>query len=264
MAERREFQDKQYAFAAHIRDPEHMPAPPGIEDRRMAIYRELFFNNLRNLMGSMFPVLRKLHAEDHWNRFIRQFMRDHQSKTPYFLQLPEEFLNFLQFEYEAQSDDYPFLLELAHYEYIELALSVSTASNDMTGVDPRGDLLDHVPVKSVLAWVYAYTYPVHRISPHFLPTAPGDQPVYLAVYRRSDDSVGFLELNSMTARLLHALEENSACLTGSELLLGIAADAGYEDTDAFLQNGRAALEEMRDIEILTGTRTIKKRNSENE
>ena len=31
MAERPEFQDKKYAFAAHIRDPQKAPAPEGIE-----------------------------------------------------------------------------------------------------------------------------------------------------------------------------------------------------------------------------------------
>ena len=43
------FQDKQYEFAAHLRDPENVPAPDGIEDRRMGIYRELFYNNLNIL-----------------------------------------------------------------------------------------------------------------------------------------------------------------------------------------------------------------------
>jgi len=33
MAEDSNFQDKQYAFAAHIRDPENTVAPEGIEDR---------------------------------------------------------------------------------------------------------------------------------------------------------------------------------------------------------------------------------------
>ena len=36
----------QKQFAAHIRDPEHNPAPEGIEDRRMAIYRGLFYRNI--------------------------------------------------------------------------------------------------------------------------------------------------------------------------------------------------------------------------
>jgi len=255
MAEQRSFQDKQYAFAAYIRDPEHRPAPEGIEDRRMSIYRELFFNNLRNLLGKTFPVLRKLHDDGHWDRFIRQFMQNHHAKTPYFLELPEEFLNFLRNEYEHQVDDFPFLTELAHYEYIELALSVSTESNNLDGVDPDGDLLANIPVKSVLTWAYAYQYAVHRISPDFLPTQAEDQPVYLAVYRQADDKVGFLELNPVTANLLNAIEENVADRTGEELLREIATTINYLNVDAFITHGAAALKEMRQLEILTGTRS---------
>ena len=148
MDEQRDFQDKQYAFAAHIRDPENTLAPDGIEDRRMAIYRTLFFNNLYNLLGTFFPVLRKIHTDEQWSHFIREFMKVHRAKTPYFLELPEEFLAFLQNEYKAGDDDFPFLTELAHYEYAELALSVSETKNDLEGVDPQGNLLEGTPVKS--------------------------------------------------------------------------------------------------------------------
>ena len=254
MDERRDFQNKQYVFAAHIRDPEHRPAPEGIEDRRMAIYTKLFFNNLRSLLGTFFPVLRKLHDDKHWARFIRGFMQKHTAKTPYFLQLPEEFLDFLKNEYEARDDDYPFLTELAHYEYIELALSVSTNENDMTGVDADGDLLAGVPVKSDLAWVYAYNFPVHRISRDFRPTEPEPQPVYLAVYRRSDDQVGFLKLNPVTAALLNAIEENRDGKSGEQLLREIAVAINYGDVDAFIAHGKAALEDMHKREIVIGTR----------
>ena len=255
MAEQRGFQDKQYAFAAHIRDPEHRPAPDGIEDRRMAIYRKLFFNNLRNLLAKNFPVLRKLHSDEHWDRFIRQFMQNHQAKTPYFLELPEEFLNFLRNEYERQDDDFPFLLELAHYEYIELALSISTESNKLDDVDPEGDLLTNIPVKSVLTWVYAYQYPVHRISKEFQPTEPAEQPIYLAVFRQSDDKVAFLELNSVSASLLNAIQENDTGRSGEELLREIAASINYTNVDGFIQHAVATLNEMRDLEIITGTRS---------
>ena len=255
MAERPDFQEKQYAFAAHIRDPQHFPAPDGVEDRRMAIYRELFFNNLRSLLSNMFPVLKKLHADDKWRRLIRKFMQKHQAQTPYFLELPGEFLAFLQNEYEIESDDFPFLIELAHYEYIELALSVSDESDDLDGVDPDGDLLSGSPVKSVLAWVYAYQYAVHRISEDYQPTEPGEQPTCLAVYRASNDKVGFLELNPVTAGLLNAIEKNEADKNGESLLRELAADINYPNVDAFIQHGLAAMEEMRALEILTGTRT---------
>ena len=255
MAERPKFQEQQYAFAAHIRDPQNAPAPEGIEDRRMAIYRELFFNNLQSLLSNMFPVLKKLHSDEHWNRLIRSFMQRHQAKTPYFLELPAEFLDFLQNEYEPGADDFPFLVELAHYEYIELALSISEETNDIDGVDPDGDLLAGIPVKSQLAWAYAYQYPVHRISRAFLPDAPADQPVYLAVYRSADDKVGFLELNAVTAGLLNAIDENDAGNTGEALLRKLAADINYPDTDAFIAHGLSAMQEMRSLDILIGARS---------
>lgn len=255
MADPAGFRDKQYAFTAHIRDPDNVPAPEGIEARRMAIYRSLFFNNLFNLLGTFFPVLRKIHDDAGWRRFIRGFMRHHEARTPYFLQLPEEFVAYLRDEFEPADGDFPFLVELAHYEYAELALSVSDARNDMTGVDPDGDLLANIPVKSVLAWAYAYRYPVHRIAPDYLPAEPADEPLYLALYRDDDDSVGFLELNAVTAALLDDIDNNPTDLTGEALLRALADKIGYPDKDALVSHGAAALGEMRQLGILTGTRS---------
>jgi hypothetical protein len=101
-----------------------------------------------------------------------------------------------------QDDDFPFLIELAHYEWVELALSVSEESNDGQNIDPDGDLLEGIPVRSNLAWVYAYQYPVHRISADYTPTEPSETPTFLAVCRKANDDMDFMELNPMTARLL--------------------------------------------------------------
>ena len=254
MAEQGDFQAKQKAFAAHIRDPKNVPAPEGIDDRRMGIYRDLFFNNLKSLLSNMFPVLKKLHSDEDWARKIRQFMIVHRASTPYFLQLPREFLTFLENDYQAQDSDFPFLLELAHYEYVELALSTSEAEDDLQGVDPEASLLDNVPVKSELAWVFAYQYPVHRISSEFLPDEPGEVPTYLAVYRNASDEVGFLELNPLTAGLLDAIQNNERQLTGESLLRNLAAQANFPDIDAFIKHGADALAEMLQLNILTGAR----------
>lgn len=255
MAERPDFQARQFAFAAHIRDPQGAPAPAGIEDRRMSIYRDLFFNNLRSLLSGMFPVLKKLHSSEAWAAIIRQFMQKHRAHTPYFLQLPLEFLDFLQNAYEAQDGDLPFLLELAHYEYVEIALSIAETVNDLTGVDPAADLLANCPVQSELAWAFAYQYPVHRITPDYQPDTPGAAPTYLAIYRDSSDKVGFLELNPMTAGLLDAISNNRQRLSGTALLRALAEASGYPDMDAFFAHGAAALDEMRQLEILTGGRS---------
>lgn len=249
-----EFQKKQYAFAAHIRNPEQSPAPPGIEDRRMAVYRELFFNNLHNLIGSTFPVLRKLHSADKFRSLVRAFMVRHEAQTPYFLEIPREFLAFLENEYELQDDDFPFLAELAHYEWAELALSVSEASNDGQNVDPDGDLLQGIPVRSALAWTFAYRFPVHRISPDYQPAEPGEAATYLAICRKANDDMDFMELNPVTARLLELTGSNETD-SGRELLLALAKEINYPDAEALVAHGAAAMQQMRDAEILLGTKS---------
>ena len=254
MADLDDFQAKQLAFAAHIRDPQRVPAPDGIEERRMGIYRELFFNNLRSLLSTTFPVLSAIMGDTEWRALIRQFMIRHRAETPYFLKLPEELLRFLENEYEPAGDEHPYMLELAHYEYIELALNTSTDTNDLDGVDPDGDLLTQMPVKSVLAWTYAYHYPVHRISPDFLPEAPAEQPVYLAIFRNRADKTSFMELNPLTAGLLDAVDNNPDLLDGEALIRRLGAAIRYPDIDKLVDHGRTAMQQMRDLEILTGTR----------
>lgn len=257
MAEMPEFQRRQFAFAAHIREPDANPAPAAIEDRRMAIYRDLFFNNLVSLLGSTFPVLRKLHARDDWRRLVRAFMARHRAHTPYFLEIPREFLIFLEKEYEARENDLPFLVELAHYEWAELALSVAPDPDpgERDLVDPDGNLLDGVPVRSSLAWPLTYRYPVHRISPEYRPEAPGEQPTHLVVYRQADDEVGFMTLNPVTARLLAMIGDGGEA-TGRVLLERLAAEIGWPDPQSLVAHGAEALAGMRDAGILLGTRKI--------
>jgi hypothetical protein len=249
-----DFQRKQYEFAAHIRDPENNAAPAGIEDRRMAIYRDLFFNNLRNLLGSTFPVLKKLSGKDRWGKLIREFMVEHQAQTPYFLEIPKEFLDFLEHEHKHVEDDFPFLLELAHYEWVELALSVSTDSDDLSNVDQDGDLLEGAPVMSALAWPLAYRYPVHRISETFQPTEPGEQANYLAIYRDAQGDISFMELNAVTAGLLDKISKNEQQKSGRELLLELSDEINF-DPDALVEHGVRALAELRAANILLGTLT---------
>ena len=104
MAERPDFQRRQYEFAAHIRDPENRPAPSDVEDRRMAIYRELFYNNVEGFIANTFPVLRSLHDEDAWHGMVRDYFSHHRAQTPYFLEIPREFMAWLENERAPRED----------------------------------------------------------------------------------------------------------------------------------------------------------------
>lgn len=246
------FMRDQYRFAAHIRDPEQNPAPEGIEDRRMGIYRDLFYNNVEGFLSNTFPVLRTLVDDRHWHAMARDFYARHRCHSPLFLEIPREFLNYLDEERGEHPGDPPFLRELAHYEWVELALSVAEGE-DEAQADPAGDLLDGIPVLSTLAWPLSYSFPVHTISEQNVPEAPGEQPTYLLVYRDEDDEVGFFELNPVSARLFSLLQENPAD-SGRTLLLRIAGELGHPDPQVVVEGGAGILEQWRARTIVRGSR----------
>lgn len=248
-----DFVRQQLALAAHLRDPENVAAPADVEDRRLAIYRDLLYNNVEGFLSSGFPVLRALADDDTWHRRVRAFYREHRCHTPYFHKIAAEFVDWLQHERGEHPDDPPFIAELAHYEWVELALSVSDADREQPAVDPNGDLLEGRPLISPLAWPLAYAWPVHRIGPEHRPDAPGEQPTYLVVNRDRLDKVHFLEINAVTYRLLQLLEEDGAG-TGRRVLEQIAAELGHPDPDAVIAHGRALLDDLKARNILLGTR----------
>ena len=250
------FQQLQYALSAHIRDPQRVAAPAGIEDRRLQIYRELFYNNVEGCLASAFPVLRNLSSDALWHARVRDFYARHISHAPQFHRVPEEFLQYLEAEHQPTAEDPVFLRELAHYEWAELELSTSPLEltpAPASQVDPNGDWLEQAPVLSPLAWTLAYEFPVHRIGPEFQPQAPGEQPTYLIVNRDRQDRVRFLEINPVTARLMELMEaEPQAC--GRALLQRIAAELQHPQPQQIVEQGGAIFHQLRERDIVLGTR----------
>ena len=254
MPESELFKKTQYNFAAHLQDPEKNPAPADIEDRRMKIYRELIYNNIESFLSNGFPILRSLLDETSWHEMVRDFIRSHTSQTPYFLEISQEFLRYLQEERGQEergsvAGDLPFMLELAHYEWVELALDVSPEEFDPE-VRTEGDLLAGVPVVSPLAWRLSYQYPVHMIGPDFQPQHPPEQPTFLVVYRNRQQEVKFLEVNAVTTRLLQLFEQQH--LTGEQALEVIASEMQHPDPAHVIESGRATLQQLLNLGIIAG------------
>ncbi|MGH8529641.1 MAG: HvfC family RiPP maturation protein [Nevskiales bacterium] len=244
------FQQLQYQFTAHLRDPAQHPAPAGVEDRRMGIYRELLYNNIEGFLSKGFPVLRSLYADDGWHALARDFFARHISHTPLFYRIAEEFLAYLQHERAAAPADPPFLLELAHYEWVEVAVGIDPAP--LPACNPDGDLLEQTPVLSPLARHLAYRYPVHKIRAEFQPAEAPAQPTYLVVVRDGEDKVGFVEINAVTSRLLKLIEQQPGH-SGRQQLQTLADELQHPDPDSLLVHGRAMLEQLRSQSILLGT-----------
>lgn len=241
------FMSRQLEFAAHVRDPTGTPGPADVEPRRMRVYVELIFNNVEALLASAFPVAKRVLGDSEWHGLVRAFLQRHGSASPYFPDVSQEFLEFLN-----ASEDPPrpgFLLELCHYEWVELGLGIADDAVPPEGVDPAGDLLAGRPVRSPLAWPLSYAYPVHRIAPGNLPDAPGDSPTHLVVFRDSEDRVRFLELNALAQRLLVLLD---GLRTGHEALAIVGREAALGSARAFERDGGDTLDRLRRAGIILG------------
>ena len=242
------FQRTQFEFAAHIRNPQSNPAPEGIEDRRLEIYRSLFFNNIEAFIANGFPILKSITDPERWTSMVRDFVHRHQSHSPYFLDIGSEFLHYLESERIAQPQDPLFMLQLAHYEWVELALDVSVV--DFPDVRAEGDLLEDRPAISPLAWVMSYNYPVHLIGPDFQPTEMSADTTHIVIYRDRQMQVGFMEINLPTQQLLALLSQDK--LTGRAALLQLSAELEYSSPDAILQFGGDLLSQLRSKDIICG------------
>ena len=117
-------------------------------------------------------------------------------------------------------------------------------------------------VVSPLVWCLAYRYPVHQIGPDNVPDGQPANSTELIVYRRRDDTVGFMVVNAMTLRLVALLPESASggaaleALADELRIAGGAADAPDDASNNVYDHGVATLERLREAEIVLGTRIL--------
>jgi hypothetical protein len=243
-----DFKAKQAEFSAYIRDPINNPQPVDVKKQRIETYRELFFNNIDSFLSSNFPVIKTILNDQQWFELSQDFFSSHCNTTPYFSEIPEEFIDFLQNERKNKSD-FPFLLELAHYEWIEMALSISKEEVTKNTKESLEKMPEGTITLSPLAWPLVYQFPVHQISPSFLPETVPELPSFLLVYRNMADEVNFMEISPITFRLLQILQEKET-ITCEDCLQQIAQESGHPEPDKIRVSGLQTIKELAEKNII--------------
>ena len=228
-----------HTLAAHVRDPATQPGPPGIEDRRLQVYRELVLNNLDGLLAGTFPVIRKTLRGAAWQALLQEFLQTHSAQTPLFTQLGLEFVAYLE---ATPTPLHPWLAELAHYEWAELGLQLCDAAAPHD--DPQAGLLDGIPILSPLAWPLAYHWPVQAIGPDFQPLEPPPAPTLVLLHRQHDGRIHFSQLSPLLFALLQHANGNT-CTRARDLLEALAAASGTVDLQTLLTEAIPMLQQLR-------------------
>jgi hypothetical protein len=245
------FQQYQMAFTAHIRDPLNQPRPDNVVAKRMDVYKEIVFNNIFESVSACFPVARKVIGKRIWLKLIRGFFREHSSTTPIFRKIPEEFLSYLSnLNSIAHEDIPPYLSNLCHYEWVELLVSTMVDNNlDAREIDSTGNLSNNLPAFTPTMQLLNYEYAVQKISPYYKPK----EKTYtqLIVYRNTEFAIKFIELNTLTFRLIEILKRDQ--VNGIEALNKLADEVNNTHSETVNHFGLSLLEDLRKQGVILGT-----------
>jgi uncharacterized protein len=237
------FQQYQLAFTAHIRDPKAHNKPAHVPEERMAVYREAVFNNIFESVSVCFPVCQKTIGKRAWRVLLKEFVKNYAAQSPIFREIPQQFLNYL----ETVENLPPYLKPLAHYEWVELAVSALEAETKI--LSKTTDLLHEKPVLAPAHMLLKYDYPVHKISEHNKPKIA--EKTYLLVFRNASFEVKFIELNPMTFNLLNLINEGN--LTGKQALTRLAEEINHPDTGAIIAFGAEILNDLVKQQAMIGS-----------
>ena len=225
----------QHTFTHNLRNPDNMCTVTNVTPDRMKLYQELVYNNIESIVRQAFPVITSILSSQQWHTLIQKFIQQNEGDSPYFFQLSEQFVEFLG-SLETETLYYPFLLELAHYEWIELDVELEKdeekSHGNISEIKIYATPLKIQPTVRVLG----YFYPVHKISKDYLPSKPTKQPIFLVVYRNVYFNVKFMEVNVLTAQLIEVISTTNATI--DQALSLVANNLQLEQTSEFLTSGK--------------------------
>ncbi len=238
-----DFQRYQQEFTAHIRNPKVHKKPAGVVPARMAVYREAVFNNIFESVSVCFPVCQAAIGKRAWRALLKDFVKSHPAQSPIFREIPQQFLAFLN----TQTSQPAFLAELAHYEWVELA--VSAQQTEPIKLSENTHLLSEKPLLTPAHMLLEYDFAVQKIARGKLPKAT--EKTYLLVFRNAKFEVKFIELNPTTFQLLQLIEKSE--MTGEQALMRLAASIQHPNVDAVIAFGAEILSDLANQEAIIGS-----------
>lgn len=214
-----DFQSIQYAFARCIRDPENHETPENVSAQRLAVYQRLFYNNIESFCGRTCKRFREIITDELWHVLIRSFLQQHECTSPYFKDIPLEFITFLASVEGSLLADYPYARELCHFDWVQKELDLAA---DPT--PPQSFKLNNLVQKLVLApnvRLLSYRWPVHDLKLIKVKKESSSQGLYWFIFVRNlRNRVERISSNARTIRAAELLREPQSGMQILDTLAG--------------------------------------------
>ena len=253
------FQAYQQQFVAYLRDPQEHGVLPESLPQSTNIYARLLYSKIEGSLHTCFPIVCELLGTVLWRQLVQAFIREHYCQSPLYREIPDEFIEYLMNQI-PQMELPEFIIDLAHFEWMELVLE--TARSEMVdAIFPiQGDPLTIIPVLNPVLHRLHYRYPVQTITASNnywknwqTRVKPYEQePITLAGYRDMQYNIQFIKLNAVTTRLIELLKEGF--YTQEQVLLQLAVELHYSNPETILSFGIDILQQLEQQQIIIGSR----------
>lgn len=213
-----DFQQTQAAFTHWLRHPDTAPRPADVSPERLQTYRELLFNNVISFVDITFPVAKALLPAPLWQQLTERFFADYHCHSPFFYDISLHFREFVATLDWPELADHPWLTELLHYEWMELAADIADVPNPSVDADcvlADADCWQQTDAEIRLAmpvWPLAYQWPVAHWT---VDTDAGDllpQPQAVLLWRNADDQVRSQVIEPLAAWLIERIPVGAQAL----------------------------------------------------
>ncbi len=157
------FQQYQQQFVDYLRDPKIDSSLPNNLPEASKVYVDLLNSTIEDCLRTCFPVCRDILGIDIWQKLVGLFIKNHSCQSPLYREIPNEFMAYLINEKTAI--ELPeFMLDLAHYEWIELILETEEAIEHKNSYPILVKPLTTIPLLNPVLHILHYRYPVQSIS----------------------------------------------------------------------------------------------------
>ncbi|HEV2614013.1 MAG TPA: putative DNA-binding domain-containing protein [Gammaproteobacteria bacterium] len=177
---------------------------------------------LFEILGNVFPLLHQQLEPAVWEKLVRDFFHTHPIKTPFSHEIPDDFVEYLYTHAEKN------WFELAHYDWVELALGIDMA--DLSHIKSEGN----IPLVSPLAYLLHYETLNNS---------------YYIAFRNRTHEVFYHPINLFSAKFFELLKNNTT-LTGEAVLEKLALETQHPNPELMKKDGLALLQEWREKDIL--------------
>ena len=221
----RNYQDYQRKLAEYCRTGEATEIPGITSGERLETYRRLVFSVIEEFLGKAYPITQAAIGKDEWQTLVDRFFSEYPCSSPQVWRMPQELTDYVE-KTSYKSDEFPYLLELLHFEWLEIEIDNMEDGELPEYLVPK-DLFHEIPVINPDHKLLQLSYPLYELTPDILSNDEKREErkgTYLLLGFRCKETLRakFLTLNPFSLILLKGLMPGDK--TTKELLEQLPAE----------------------------------------